>query len=271
MRYDTNNINVVVLAGGINRIKLYAGYQPGYKALLPVDGKPLLRYTLDALNGCPETARICIVGPEQEIRAAAEGTGTYEFENCENSLVANVRRGLLHFRESDVVLVISADIPLVTSTAISFFLAACASLKSVHDDSIFWSMVPEDMFCGDYKKVRKGFNRFRDISVCHGNLFLITPSLAENVRFFSRLEYIYQGRKSTIRAALAVGARTGIGYVLGVHLFKLLSLSRFAALASSGFGVDLIPVIMSEPAIAVDIDEERDYLFILEKLNIKHE
>lgn len=269
MRYDTNRINAVVLAGGINRIELYPGYRPGYKALLPVNGKPLIGYTLDALNKSPETDRICIVGPEREIRAAIEKNAVYEYEKCEDSLIANVRRGLTHFRQAEVVLVITADVPLVTAASISLFLTACAYLESPYDDSIFWSMVPEQKFSGSYEQVKKGFNRFRDISVCHGNLFLITPSLAQNARFCSRLEHIYEGRKSTIRAALAVGPRAGIGYILGVHLFRLFSISGYAALASSGFGVGIIPVVMDQPGIAVDIDEERDYLFIREEINRK--
>lgn len=269
MRYTTDKINVVVLAGGINRIQLYSGYRPGYKALLPIDGKPLIRYTLDALTGCQETKRICIVGPKREITAAVRDKKLYEYEDCGESLIVNVRKGLLHFRESGVVLVITADIPLATPAAISTFLAACALIESPYNDTIFWSMVPEDNFRGNYAKVKKGFNRFSDLSVCHGNLFLITSSLAENARFSARLERIYAGRKSTIKAALAVGARAGLSYILGVHLFRFFSMARYAAIASAAFGAGLIPVVIDEPGIAVDIDEERDYLFIKEELNQK--
>lgn len=35
MRYDTGRVNALVLAGGINRIELFPGYTPGYKAVLP--------------------------------------------------------------------------------------------------------------------------------------------------------------------------------------------------------------------------------------------
>jgi len=41
------HLDVVILAGGINRIPLYPGAKPGYKALLPFAGKPAIQYTLE--------------------------------------------------------------------------------------------------------------------------------------------------------------------------------------------------------------------------------
>ncbi len=267
MRYDTRNINALVLAGGINRTVLYDGYTPGYKGLLLFRGKPLIQYTLDAVRNTPAVKRICIVGPVEEITKAIAGPGDYEFVNGGETLIETINSGLGHFRDSPFVLVIPSDLPLVTSKAINDFLDKCMQVDTTYKTNIIWSMVPEDDFTGSYvEEKKKGFNRFRDVSVCHGNLLLISPSLLKNRRFTSRLEKIYNARKSSIRAALAVGPLLGLSYLLAVHVFRILTLSRFAKIASVSFRVGLVPVIMHYPEVAVDIDEPRDYRFIREEL-----
>jgi molybdopterin-guanine dinucleotide biosynthesis protein A len=268
MIYDTSSVNALVLAGGVNRIKLFPGYTPGYKSLLPFRGKPLIQYTLDALRQSPRVNRICIIGPLPDIHAGIQASDTYEFLPCAETLPENLFKGLDHFRDSSIVLVTTADLPLMTAESIDDFLdrsgrTETSSLRA----SVFWSMVPEDDFTGHYRAVQKGFNRFTDMSVCHGNLLLITSSLLNDRNFTMRMERIYRTRKSSIRAALAIGPVVGFSYVFAVHLFKLLTLARFAQIASAGFGIELRPVIVHDPDIAMDIDEARDYQFIMEELD----
>jgi GTP:adenosylcobinamide-phosphate guanylyltransferase len=267
MKYDTNAIPAVVLAGGINRIVLFKGYRPGFKALLSFRGKPLIQYTLNALRNTDRINRICIVGPDPDIRSAVSDCAAYEYVQAGETLVQNIQKGLAHFRDSTAVLVIPSDLPLATSKAIGDFLYACSRIGPARDTAICWSMVPENSFTGAYSQVKKGFNRFRDVSVCHGNLLLAAPALLGNKRFTSRMDRIYNARKSTIRAALAVGPLTGLSYLIGVHLLRILTIAQFARIASEGFGVELVPVLLKDPDIAVDIDEARDYRFIMEELD----
>ncbi len=267
MIYHTSNIPALVLAGGINRIALFDDYTPGYKGLLPFRGKPLIQYTLDALGNTPSIDRICIIGPVQEIRKTISRDSSYEYLESEETLIENILKGLGYFRDSPVVLVIPSDLPLATPEAISDFLKACAGIDSGYSSSIFWSMVPESDFRGHYQEVQKGFNRFKDVSVCHGNLLLVTPELIRNRRFVARMDSIYHARKSSIRAALAVGPLTGLSYLIGVHLLKVLTMKRFGRIASAGFGLGLIPVLLHDPDIALDIDEARDYRFITGELD----
>src|SRR5262249_29955141 len=63
-----DSVNAVVLAGGINHRPLFEGYTPGYKALVPLRGRPAILYPLDALMAAPQVERVCIVGPEAELR-----------------------------------------------------------------------------------------------------------------------------------------------------------------------------------------------------------
>src|SRR3569623_1548906 len=55
-------VDVVVMAGSVNRIPLYPGNKPGQKALVELNGKPLIGYVLDALQAARGIDRIFVVG-----------------------------------------------------------------------------------------------------------------------------------------------------------------------------------------------------------------
>lgn len=265
MQYEFDRINIVILAGGINRIELFKGYAPGYKALLPIRGKPLIEYTLDSLHRVTRISRICIIGP-QEVKERIHDPGRYEFVPAKETLLENVVSGLELFKDSRVVLFVPSDLPLVTAQSINDFIKACGHVKTSYPANFFWAMVPEESFVGPYAEVKKGFNRFRDVSVCHGNLFLADTALLSNRTFSSLVNKAYRSRKSSIRTALTIGPVVGLSYLIGVHAFRILSMRQLARIASFHFGAGMIPILLRRPEIAVDVDEPRDYEFVLGQL-----
>jgi len=265
-----DRVNAVVLAGGINRIPLFDGYTPGYKALVPFRGRPSILYTLDALKAVPQVARVCIAGPEADLRPALEGT-VYGGSACAfaaggETLRDNIFSGLRHFAGSPRVLVLTADLPLITPQAIADFLAACERVKTADMTTLFLSVVPRRCYTGPYERFTKPFNRFRDIEVCHGNLWLADPRLLQNTQVTGRINRIYAARKNPVASALAVGPHVGLAYLLGVHLLHALTLERMTRIAARCFGVGSVPVIVEHPEITIDVDEPADYRFVVEQL-----
>ncbi|MHB9023315.1 MAG: NTP transferase domain-containing protein [Armatimonadota bacterium] len=264
----STRLDVIVLAGGINQVPLYDGYTPGYKALLPIAGKPCLIYTLEALQALPIPTRICIVGPETELRRALDGraVGEMAFVPGGDTLLESIFSGLGYFADSSRVLVTTADLPLITPRAITDFLAGCIAEESSYPENAFLAVVPQTSYTGPYANFTKGFNRFRDVAVCHGNLMLLSPTLMQNTAATARLNALYNARKNPVSAALALGIRVGLSYVLGVHLWHLISLRQMATLTSQRFHTGFIPVLVDHPEITIDIDEAADYTFVIEQL-----
>ena len=163
-----DKIDAVVLAGGVNRVALYEGYEPGYKALLEFGGVPSVQYTLKALAGLPGLGRTCLVGPEYELKqacAALPAADRLEYTAGADSFLGSIINGLSYFKDSRWVLVATADIPLATPAALTDFIAACAGQELSYEENVFLSVVPERHFSGEYAGAVKGFNRFRDLQV----------------------------------------------------------------------------------------------------------
>lgn len=245
----------VVLAGGINQRELYPGYRPGYKASLEIGGRTLLSRVLEALAASPAVGEVGIVGDREALKVE----GAYLWAPPGESFLASLRAGLQLFQGRRQVLLVTADLPLLRPAMVDEFVQRCAALPSRHDHSLHLSLVPESCFTGPFSRCRKNMNRFRDVSLCHGNLALVTPSLLRNRKAMGRIDAIYAARLSPIRSALAIGPVLGLAYVLGVHFFRVFSLGGFARLLGWSFGVGMVPVLVPHPELAVDIDEPADW------------
>ncbi len=114
-------VDALVLAGGVNRIRLYSGYHPGYKALLPFAGKPSIRYVLEALEGVPQVRGGVVVGPP-ELRDALGESGSWNLLPAGKTVMESLFSGLEHLREAPSVLCTTADLPLLRSDSVSGFL-----------------------------------------------------------------------------------------------------------------------------------------------------
>jgi CTP:molybdopterin cytidylyltransferase MocA len=254
--------DAVVLAAGINTIRLFEGYEPGCKALLSFAGKTSVQFVLDALAAVPQVRRTCLIGPVSALRAAIRDDWKYELLPSRKTMSENIALGLEHFCGSARVLVVTADLPLITPCAVSDFLTLASARPTRFPTSIFWSAVPEEYFAGPFRGFSKGFNRFRDVSVCHGNLLMMNSRLLRHESVLECIEVAYRRRKSSLGVAFSAGWEAGFGYLLGVHLLRALTLEQMAGLVSSRLGVDIVPVLSSHPELAIDIDERRDYAFV---------
>lgn len=265
---DVSSLVAVVLAGSLNRIQLYEGYQPGHKALLEFNGKPSIAYTLDALRSDPRITRICIVGPGKVLTAALEATRVknIEYEPQGENLIESLAHGLHHFKGASAVLIATEDTPLITGAAVTAFIDHCAVMPLRYAENLLISFAPKRAFTGPYEAARKPFNRFRGQSVVHGNLALVEPNVTENVEFAAKMNMLYEGRKHWRTQLKAVGFRLSLAYVFGVFLAPILSLENMARLVSWRIGIGLSPVLIDHPEICVDIDEPKDYKFVKELL-----
>ena len=266
-----SKIPCIVLAGGVNAIPLYEGYRPGHKALMDFHEKPFIEYVLEALvQSAHLKDHAGIVGPENEIKPVIMN---YQFDFIPegNTILESIFNALRHYKNEELVLITNADLPLISKEAIEEFVEKCFQEKSRYNDNVFISVVPKENFTGNFSRLAKSTSRFRDVDVCHGNLFMVNPRVLNNKDAVNRINAIYNARKSPIQSALATGLRVGISYVLGVHLLHILTMRQMAQIASTRFGVGFIPVISSYPEIAVDVDEPEDYKLICDVLKERRE
>lgn len=251
-------MRAVVIAGGTNRRALYDGYQPGYKALVEIEGRPLLSYVMEALEGAVD--EVGVVGDE---KALSPVTGPRTFAPGGRSLLDSLIQALKMFPDDPYVLLVPGDLPMLEKPMVEQFLALCRQRPR---GDFYLAMVPEERFHPPFDRIRKYMSPFKDGVMCHGNLALVNPRVLEVREAMDRIDPVYQQRLSPVRSALAVGPGLGLVYMLGVHFFHRLKMETFARIAGRHFGLKLVPIVCPYPELAIDVDEPADYQVACEVL-----
>jgi GTP:adenosylcobinamide-phosphate guanylyltransferase len=261
MRIEPHTVQTVVMAGGVNRIPLYEGYVPGYKALVELGGRPCIQYPLRALRASRYVRDICVVGSQSDLSAAV-GDPDVVFTPGGASFLESVIAALSFYRDREVVLATTADLPLLSADIVDTFVEACAAAPTSYEANIYVSAVPQEKFTGPFAQVAKIMPRFRDGAYCHGNLMMAQPKILDSAVAMERLNALYAGRKGAFSSALALGPGVGLAFVLGVYMFHVVTMARMAAIASRRFRIGIVPVPMAAPEIALDVDDPADYRLV---------
>lgn len=245
-------VDAVVLAGSVNRIPLFPGNGPGRKALVPIGGRPMIAYVLDALTQARSVGRILVVGAPEVLEYATRWRLTDGLLEG-TSLIDNAWRGL-EASSGDRVLFANPDQPLLRPEMIDQFVE-----QGVDEDADLvtsWARVEN---LGPYAEGKHKFARFGDGEFAHGNLFLARRRFPHAIQVRKRLDAIYAARKNAYKFAWALGPSLFGRFLIAIACRRLPSLRTTLEMIGRDFGVTLGCVESPYPEIVLDIDEPEDY------------
>jgi molybdopterin-guanine dinucleotide biosynthesis protein A len=239
-------MDAVVLAGGIPREgePLYPVSQGYPKALLPVAGKPMAQWVLDALAAAQHVRRVFVVGLEGGLRFPR----TINYLPNQGGFLDNILLGARTLLESEPqvpnFLLISSDIPAVTGPQIDWVIEQTFDSQHEFFYCVLEREVMEDLFPG----CRRTFFRFRDRVVCGGDLAVIGMSI------FSKDSGVWhkltEARKSRWKTAAIIGFD-----VLLLFLLRLLTIDTAVRAASRRIGIRGTVLFCPYPEVGMDVDK----------------
>jgi GTP:adenosylcobinamide-phosphate guanylyltransferase len=198
-------VDAVVLAGGEGAI---IDPTVSIKGLVPVAGKPMVEWVVDALREADTIAEIAVVVP------SAEGLGAWA-DKVDKLVVSNGRfmdnalAGIDAFRNDRSVLVATGDLPALTPEAIDDYV-----WRSVDAGADFsYPLVTEADMLEQFPGSERTFVKIVGGPVTGGNMMLISPELALRARDIG--QRLFETRKSPVRMARVVGGRFVVKLLLG--------------------------------------------------------
>lgn len=198
-------VDAVVLAGGDGAI-----IDPAVriKGLVPVAGKPMVEWVIDALRAADSIAEVAVVVP------TAENLGSWadkvdKLVVSDSDFIHNVVAGVDSFRNDRSVLVTTGDLPALTPEAVDDYVQR--SLEAGADFS--YPLVPRHEMEAQFPGSQRTYIRLVSGSITGGNMVLLSPSLVHrNTDIGQRL---FETRKSPIKMARIVGPKFIIKLVTG--------------------------------------------------------
>lgn len=237
-------VDAVVLAGRRNLGALRAVSDVEWEALVPIAGRPMAQWVIDALRASGLCERIVVVGPPALWDALREDDAVVE---PSEDLIENVRRGAHALSGDHPILVCTSDIPMLTPQAVQTFLAASEKIPAEFHYPVIEREDVEKQFPGN----RRTYVRLRDGTFTGGNFLLLHPGAAR--RAIGVAEGLVALRKKPWRLGLMVG----IGFVVRLLLGQATvgeAERRFSRL----LGVKGRAVRLPYPEVGVDVDHPGD-------------
>jgi GTP:adenosylcobinamide-phosphate guanylyltransferase len=221
-----------------------------HKALVPIAGRPMLSYVLEAVRGVPEVARIFVCIDDATDLSSVTGTIAFQRIPPASSPAASMAAALKAIDGKQSLLVTTADHPLLTTAIIRHFLdhASNAADLSVGlaEAAIVTAAFPEGKRTF-YRLAGKGY------SGC--NLFLARrPGAGRVAEYWRRME---THRKKPLRLVREIGLGALVRYALG-----LLSLDAAFAHVSRLTGATIRPVLLPYAEAATDVDKPSDFALV---------
>ncbi len=165
-------MDAIVLAGGINRPDdpLYAVTGVVKKALIPLAGKPMVNWVIEALAGSGLIENIVVVGLEPNELTFRE-IPIY-FVEATGGMIDNILAGVDKITQLDPsvrkVLLSSSDIPLITPEIIRGFIEECGSQEA----DIYYAIVEEKTMEARFPSSKRTFVPFKGGRYSGGDVFL---------------------------------------------------------------------------------------------------
>ncbi|GFN21748.1 nucleotidyltransferase family protein [Thermanaeromonas sp. C210] len=240
---DVVLVDGVVLAGGSAGKGDRLG--AGNEALVPVAGRPMVAWVLEALRRSGRLRRLVLVGPEELAGLAGEEKITLVPPG--RTAVESALNGAGALPGAEWLLLVTADIPLLTPEAVRDFLDRCREISA----DLYYPIVTRRESETAYPGVKRTYVSLKEGTFTGGNMALLrADALSTCARRGQKLVAL---RKSP----LALGWQIGPFFIVR-FLLRRLSLAEVERRFSELLGVRGKAVITPYPEIGVDVDKPDD-------------
>lgn len=241
-------MDAIVLAGGIATPEdpLYSLSPNGLKSMLPIAGKPMVQWVLDALSGASLVEDVVLIGIED--CSGLSCSRPLHTLNDEGSLMGNIKQGAaflkaLHPQQTHL-LSLSADIPTITPAIVD---ASIREFQSTLVD-IFYSVVERSLMEKRFPGSKRTYIKMKDGEFCGGDLNAFSKEAALNPA--GLWAELIKTRKSPLKQAGQIGYGTLLGILLG-----RLTLDQAAERVCKRLGITGKAVRTPFAEIGMDVDK----------------
>jgi len=259
---DGRQLTAVVLAGDrAPRDSLRDHHGVGCKALIPINGTPMVRRVLEALRSARRVGAVMLSGPSRDQletdRQLCEWVDNRDigWQPAEKTPSTSAFAAMARIDPVQPVLITTADHPLLSDEIVDRFCQG--ALASGADVTV--GLAPYALVREAFPEMKKTVLRFRDGEYCGCNLFAFLSADGRKVAdFWRRIES--QRKKPLVLIGL-LGWWSVIRYRFG-----WLPLDEALARLSRKLDLDIQAVILPFANAAVDVDSISDFTIVQGRL-----
>lgn len=235
-------VTALVLAGGDASDALAAAVGAPAKALVPLKGRPLGAYVLDALHGAASVRRIVWVGAADADMRSRVDLVVPGGPRLADSLAIGLGAAAADARDGERLLLVSADIPWLEADNVDRFVAEAGT-----DHDLVYPVVSREACESAFPALARTWVRLASGEVTGGNVMLARP---ETLRaLLPWVDLATRDRKAPVRLAWRLGPGMLIALLAGRATLPMLE-ARVGRL----LGADVRAIASDDATLGSDID-----------------
>jgi GTP:adenosylcobinamide-phosphate guanylyltransferase len=247
-RYDA-----ILPAGGTISPEFAAVVGTNVKALIKFDGRSILSSTLEAVKGTQEIGRTVVIGGDAVQTAAKDLADIVlpETNSGPENILAGLRYLLTVPDPPAKVMVVTTDLPFLTSEILNRFISQCPP-----DREISVPLVNRSDWDARFPDSTATFATLKDGRWTTGCAYLIDVTALQ--RSMPHIERVFEYRKSVLKLARLLGPK-----FLFKFLTKTLTVPDVEEKIQSMLGCSGAAIRNAPTELAYDIDDLEDYEYAL--------
>jgi molybdopterin-guanine dinucleotide biosynthesis protein A len=235
-------VTALVLAGGDASDALAAAVGAPAKALVPLKGRPLGAYVLDALEAAQGVRRVVWVGACDRAMRTRLAVHVPGGPRLVDSLALGLGAALPGLRPEERVLVVTADVPWLRGGSVDRFLREAGA-----DHDLVFPVVSRPAYEATFPELERTWVRLADGHVTGGNLLLGRPDALRAL--LPWVDLATRDRKAPWRLALRLGPGTLL--TLALRTARLAALERRVGRVT---GLRVRALMSDDPVLGTDVD-----------------
>ena len=239
-------MDALILAGGQAPPELVAATGCSDRALIELDGQPMIGHVLAALRDTPGIDRIAVVGAPELAAKLGEIAAGVTFVESSGRMVDNAITGLRAIG-AELTLITTCDVPMVTSATFQEMIEGFQRQKLEAAYAICSRQVCEKAF----PTGQRTYAKLQDGDFTAGNAVIVPGSIVE--RLAEVFDTFYRARKNPVAMAKLLSTSLLVKY-----LTRRLSVQGAECKMAELLGCNAGAVQMLDATIAFDIDKPDD-------------
>jgi len=224
------------------------------RAMIPIAGKSMLAWVVEALRGAASVGRIAVVGNITDGPGSPEPgpSGVDLVVEPGGNLMENIKRGIEALEPEGPVLIVCSDVPLLTAEAVDDFVERAAKL----DVDLAYPIIPRAHCEARYPGIKRTYLKTGDGVFTGGNIMLVRAEFV--FRNWGTVSNAYAARKQVFKLARMIGMGV-LARVLAARVFPgVLRLAMIERAAGKMLGARVAAVVSAYPEIGEDVDKPSD-------------
>ncbi len=252
-------MDAIVTAGGIPQPgdPLYDYSKGDSKALIDIEGKPMIQWVLDALSESKKVDNVIVIGLTAKSGLTCKKPLYYVPNQGRmlSNIVAGVNKVIELDKKSEYVLGVSSDIPALKGEMVDWLVDTAMETR----DDIYYGVCPKDVMETRYPTSHRTYTKLKDMQICGADMGILHVKMI--TEHLDTWEALIGSRKSPLRSAAVIGWDT-----LFLLFTRQITLQGLVERASQRIGIKGRAIIWSQAEPCMDVDKPHQLELMREDL-----